>query len=107
MTHLQRRRYMKRNTSMRTPHGKTPSPKQTATRQAKKNPCFPLFFGHPGRVGTHFEDNFSAANETKNKKKKNGPENENPKIGKRYFSPDFLRAPKARVNKRSGGGRFF
>ena len=39
ITHLQRRRYMKRNTSIRTPHGKTPP----------KKPChettgIPLFF---------------------------------------------------------------
>ena len=36
-----------------------------------------------------------------------GQKTKTPKSGKRYFSPDFLTVPKARVNKRSGGGAFF
>ena len=70
----------------------------------KKTLFFPGFWP-PRKSGTNFEDNFSAANKTqKQKKKKNGPLIENAKIGKRYFSPDFLMPPKGRVNKRAGGG---
>ena len=80
---------------------------KTATKQAKKNPCFPLFFGHPGGVGKFLRIIFARRTKPKRKKQKNGPKNKTPKSGKRYFSPDFLMVPKARVNKRSGGGRFF
>ena len=76
-------------------------------RNEQKKTLFSPVFWPPRKSGKNFEDNFLVANKTKNKKKKNGPKNENPKIGKRYFSPDFLMAPKARVNKRSGGGHFF
>ena len=76
-------------------------------RNEQKKPCFPLFFDHPGRVGKNLRIILLRRTKPKTKKKKNGPKNENPKIGKRYFSPDFLMAPKARVNKRSAGGRFF
>ena len=102
ITHLRRRRYMKRNTSIRTPHGKTPPPKTSATRQAKKTLFFSVFWP-PRKSGTNFEDNFSAANKTKTKNKRNGPKIENAKIGKRYFPLTFLMPPKGRVNKRAGG----
>ena len=107
ITPLQRRRCIKRNTSIRTPHGKIPPPKQNSHETSKKNPCFPLFFGHPGGVGKFLRIIRARQPKPKTKKQKNGPKNKTPKSGKRYFSPDFLMVPKARVNKRSGGGRFF
>ena len=76
-------------------------------KTSKKKPCFPLFFGHPGGVGKFLRIIFWRRTKPKTKKKKNGPKKKNPKIGKRYFSPDFFMAPKGRVNKRSGGGAFF
>ena len=81
--------------------------KTNCHKTSKKNPRFPLFFGHPGGVGKFLRIIFWWWTKPKRKKLKNGPKNNTPKIGKRYFSPDFLMVPKARVNKRSRGGRFF
>ena len=108
MTHLQRRRCIQRNTSIRTPHGRTPPPKKTATRQAIKKPLFSPVFGHPGGVGKFLRIIFFwRRTKPKTKKQEKWAKKQNPKIGKHCFSPDFLMVPKGRVNKRSGGGRFF
>ena len=77
---------------------------KTNCHETSKKPLFSSFFGHPGRVGKFLRIIFWRRTKPKTK---NRPKNENPKIGKRYFSRDFLMAPKGRVNKRSGGGRFF
>ena len=50
ITHLQRRRYMKRNTSIRTPHGKTPPPKNLSRDNPKKTWFFPVFLGNPSEL---------------------------------------------------------
>ena len=81
--------------------------KTNCHKRSTKNPCFPLFFGHPGGVGKFLRIIFWCRTKPKRKKYKNGPNNKAPKIGKRYFSPDFLMVQKARVNERSGGGAFF
>ena len=108
MTHLQRRRYMKRNTSMRTPHGKTPSPKQTATRQANKKPLFSPVFWPPRKSGKNFEDNFLAANKTKNKnQRKMGQNTKTRKSENAIFPLIFWWFQRQELISGPGGGAFF
>ena len=75
--------------------------------KTSKKPLFSLFFGHPGRVGKILRIIFWRRTQPKTKKKKNGPKNENPKIGKRYFSPSFWWLPKQELISGRGGGAFF
>ena len=95
---------MNRNTGIRTPHGKKNITRTNCHETSKKTLFFFSLFLATSEEREKFWGQFFGGEQSH---QKNGPKNENAKIGKRYFSPDFLMPPKGRVNKRSGGGGAF
>ena len=84
ITHLQRRRYMKRNTSIRTSHGKHHH--QKICLETKKKFMFSLFFGHPERVALVLRIIFRRRTKPKPKKKKKWAKNRERENRKTLFS---------------------
>ena len=114
ISHLQRSRYSKGKSSLRTPHviyfiyiDKKYNIFCKTEKQLHENPCLPLFFGIAKMRAGLQRIIFRGRHKPKNRKEGKWAKNRERKKRKTLFFPWFFMSPKGRGNKRAGGGGAF